>query len=262
MNQPLIEEYKLRLENFEGPFDLLYHLIEKNEMDIYDIRIGDITDQYLEYLFDMQTLNLDIASDFLLMASTLLHIKSKMLLPVISDDEEDELDPREVLVRQLLEYKKYKKASFAIKELHEAGNRYFYGLPSSEDFGETKKVYEVSPLILKEMYKGIVSRNERKKNYKTRYMEKILRHDRFTVEKKIRVVIKTLLNNAKISFFEFFKKKEAEKLDVVVSFLSILELAKERKAKLNQNRIFSDIVVEKTDKLTESDLKEYIDIYK
>lgn len=261
MNQHLFDEYRVQLENFEGPFDLLFHLIEKNEMDIYDIKISKITDQYMEVLFDMQTLDLDFASEFLVMASTLLHIKSKLLLPVIHEEEE-ELDPREALVLQLLEYRKYKKASSYIKIQHEKGNKLFYGHQSIEDFGENKKVYDVSSLILKEVYKVIVSRNERKKNYKTRYMAKILRHEKYTVEKKIRVVVKELLANVKINFYEVFKKKGTEKLDVVVSFLSILELTKEKKAKVKQKRVFSDIYVEKTDKLKEDDYREFLDIYK
>jgi len=261
MNQTLFNEYKFQLENFEGPFDLLFHLIEKNEMDIYDIKISEITDQYLEYIFDMQTMNMDFASEFLVMAATLLHIKSKSLLPSIVEEDEDELDPKEKLVLQLLEYKKYKNASFVLRQQHEIGNKYFFGEPSTEDFGKVKKVYEVSADTLKEMYKLIITRNERKKNYKTRYMEKILRHEKFTVEKKIKHVIGILLKRNKISFFESYKNGNTEKLDVVVSFLSILELAKERKAKLNQKKVFSDIIIEKTDKLVENENKEFLDIY-
>ncbi len=260
MNQQLFDEYRIRLENFEGPFDLLFHLIEKNEMDIYDIKISDITDQYMEILMDMQILDLDFASEFLVMASTLLHIKSKLLLPVIQEEEE-ELDPREALVMQLLEYRKYKKASSYIKTQHESGNKLFYGHPSTENFGESKKVYEVSPIILKEMYKVIVGRNERKRNYRTRYMAKILRHDKFTVEKKIKFVVKILLENVTVNFHNVFKKKGTESLEVVVSFLSILELAKESKAKIKQKKVFSDIIVERTDKLKETDYQEFLDIY-
>ncbi len=107
----------LKLENFQGPFDLLFHLIEKNEMDLYDIQISEITEQYLDYLFTMENLNMDIASEFLVMAATLLHIKSRMLLPTVSDDEE-EIDPREQLVLQLLEYKRCKASASLLSDIH------------------------------------------------------------------------------------------------------------------------------------------------
>jgi len=260
MNQKLFENYKLKLQNFEGPFDLLFHLIEKSEMDLYDIKISEITEQYLEFLFDMQKMDLEIASEFLVMASTLLHIKSKMLLPVIVEDEE-EIDPRERLIIQLLEYKQYKNASLELKKQHDKGKLLFYGQLSNEDFGKEQKVYDVSAIILRDMCNNILKRNERKKNYKNRYMQKILRHDKYTVEKEIRNVVKILFNNKVISFFNHFKKKKYEKLETVVSFLSILELAKEKKAKLTQKSIFLDIYIEKTDKLNEDDYNEFLDIY-
>ena len=107
--------YNLALENFEGPFDPLVHLIEKNEMDIYDIRISEITDQYLDYLLKMEQLDMDIASEFLVTASTLLHIKSRMLLPTVEDEDEEPIDPREELVMQLLEYRRCKASAAMLK---------------------------------------------------------------------------------------------------------------------------------------------------
>jgi segregation and condensation protein A len=112
-----MDKYEIQLENFEGPLDLLLHLIKKNEMDVYDIPMAEITKQYLDILDTMKTLNLDVAGEFLLMAATLLHIKSKMLLPKIVEDEleEEEEDPRAELVRRLLEYQKYKEVSLTLR---------------------------------------------------------------------------------------------------------------------------------------------------
>ncbi|NTV91127.1 MAG: segregation/condensation protein A, partial [Clostridiales bacterium] len=110
MESVLTKACTIRIQNFEGPFDLLFHLIEENKVNIYDIPINIITDQYMEYLFAMQELDMEVASEFLLMASTLLHIKSRMLLPQKKEaSPEDEIDPREELVMRLLEYRKYKE---------------------------------------------------------------------------------------------------------------------------------------------------------
>ena len=174
----------LKLGNFEGPFDLLFHLIEKNEMDLYDIRISEITEQYLEYLFAMESLDMDIASEFLVMAATLLHIKSRMLLPTVDEDEEA-VDPREQLVLQLLEYKRCKSAAAYLRELYPKGNLNFYRFKSSEDFGRTERTYKLSPATLKAMYELICERNINKQNQNARRVSNILRHEKFTVEQKV-----------------------------------------------------------------------------
>jgi len=121
MESALTKACTLKLDNFEGPFDLLFHLIEKNQVDIYDIPINTITDQYLDYLYAMQQLDLEVASEFLVMASTLLHIKSKMLLPDKKEQKEEVLDPREELVKRLIEYKRYKEFAKELKELEKSG---------------------------------------------------------------------------------------------------------------------------------------------
>jgi segregation and condensation protein A len=122
-----MDNYAIQLENFEGPLDLLLHLIKKNEMDVYDIPMAEITRQYLSILDAMKSLNLDLAGEFLLMAATLLHIKSKMLLPKIVEDEleEEEEDPRAELVRRLLEYQKYKEVSLTLESKPQLGRDLF-----------------------------------------------------------------------------------------------------------------------------------------
>lgn len=253
--------YDLKLGNFEGPFDLLFHLIEKNEMDIYDIRISEITDQYLDYLMQMEKLDMDIASEFLVTASTLLHIKSRMLLPTVEDDDEEPIDPREELVMQLLEYRRCKASASMLKENYIRNKEFLYRAVSNEDFGRTERTYMLSPAMLKEMYSGIQQRNINKKNQKARSVRNMLRHEKFTVGRKLRYLVKVLFKKDDISFFEEFRKDGEHKLDIITGFLSILELAKEKKARLKQKGIYKDIRVSKTDKLQENDFEEFLDIY-
>ena len=119
------KKYAIKIDNFEGPLDLLCHLIDKNKMDIYDIQLSEITDQYIQYLNEMEELNLEIASEFLVMASTLLYLKSKNLIPKQNDEEDDELTEEE-LIRQIIEYKKYKEITKKLKQTYLTNsNRYF-----------------------------------------------------------------------------------------------------------------------------------------
>lgn len=253
--------YGLKLNNFEGPFDLLFHLIEKNEMDIYDIRISEITDQYLDYLMKMEKLDMDIASEFLVTAATLLHIKSRMLLPTIEEDDEEPVDPREELVMQLLEYKRCKSSASMLSECFSRNSSYIFREASKENFGRSEKTYTLSPSILKEMYKNIKERNFNKKNQRAKYVGALLQHEKFTVGRKLRHLVKVLFKKRDISFFEEFKKEGQNRLEVVTGFLSILELAKEKKAILKQKVIYGDIRVSKTEKLQENDFEEFLDIY-
>ena len=116
MESALTKACTIKIQNFEGPFDLLFHLIEKNKINIYDIPINEITDQYMDYLFKMQELDMEVASEFLVMAATLLHIKSRLLLPNPRQDEKEEIDPREELVLKLVEYKRYKRFTEILKQ--------------------------------------------------------------------------------------------------------------------------------------------------
>ena len=158
MESVLTNAYRIKIQNFEGPFDLLFHLIEKNQIDIYDIPISEITEQYLEYLFDMQQLDMEIASEFLLMASTLLHIKSRMLLPKPIDESEEEIDPREELIFRLVEYKKYKEITENLKILEEnwAGAQYRY--PEIFTFEREIEIMELSPLLLANFYSELLKK--------------------------------------------------------------------------------------------------------
>ncbi len=212
---------QIRLENFSGPLDLLLHLIKNHEMDIYDIRIVEITEQYLTIIEQMQQLDLDIAGEFLLMAATLVHIKSRMLLPVIDDISEEEEDPRAELVRRLLEYQRYKDAAELFQQLPQLERDFFVGqfrLESTiEEAGEDNEVaigiYQLADAFHqllkdrpKEIFHEVVQESLSVADYIDRISEK-------------------LSNKKRIAFREMFSVKFSRS-ELIVTFLATLELVK------------------------------------
>lgn len=241
---------KIRIENFEGPFDLLFHLIEKNQMNIYDIPINDITDQYMDYLYAMNELDLEIASEFLLMAATLLHIKSKLLLPSKKEKtDEAEIDPREELILKLVEYRKYKEFSDTLRKREAKWEGAVYKLPEAIDIPRVNENYSLCPEELKNFYMAILERNRRKRNNTTAKMNTILQIEKVSLKSKIRQVLRKLMEKASFRFSEIFSIKSASKLEVVTGFLAVLELSKLKKVYINQDRQFGEIMVEKLDNI-------------
>ena len=165
------KKYELRLENFEGPLDLLCYLIDKNKMDIYKVNISDIADQYINYLKEQEELNLEIASEFLVMASTLLLIKSKGLLPKEVDDESEITE--EELIRRIIEYKQYKEISKQFKERIQIFSKRFYKLPDKIELPKQELEKEFTPNDIIEKYRLLVQKNEEKKNENAKNIEKI-----------------------------------------------------------------------------------------
>jgi len=239
-------DYKIVLETFEGPLDLLLHLIEKAKVDIYDIPISDITDQYMEYLNNMKELDLEIASDFLVMASTLLEIKSKMLLPAKNIENEDrqlemeEIDPRIELVRRLVEYKKYKKVAEELKIQEINQNKVFY--KPKEEFTYTKEDIELQNLNVDELVK-VLNTVLSKKNKKSKpiNIDEIQREE-ITLEECINRIKNELNEKGKILFSGLFDENSSRS-EIIGTFLSILELTKSKYIKLRQEKNFSDIVI-------------------
>lgn len=251
MESSLTNACQIRIENFEGPFDLLFHLIEKNKMNIYDIPINDITDQYMEYLYAMKELDLEVASEFLLMAATLLHIKSKLLLPSKKDKEEDEdteTDPREELVLKLVEYRKYKDFSAGLKIRETKWEGAFYKLPEVIDIPRVNESYSLSPESLRTFYLGIIERNRKKRTNAATNMKTIMQVEKVSLKSKIRQVLRNLMDKAYFKFSEMFSPKVATKLEVVTGFLAVLELTKLKKVSINQEKQFGEILVERLDK--------------
>lgn len=247
MESALTKACTIKIQNFEGPFDLLCHLIDKNQVNIYDIPINEITDQYMDYLFAMQQMDLEIASEFLVMAANLLHIKSKLLLPEKKDKkEEEEGDPREQLVLKLIEYKRYKEFSQILKIREKEWEDVYYKLPEVVDFEWEDVILELSPEKLKNTFKTIVERNIRKKNDTSAKMTHILQKEKVSLKGKIREIVRTLINKAFFRFSELFNLNKKTKLEVITGFMAILELSKTKKVLLEQNRQFDEITVHRT----------------
>lgn len=243
MESALTKACTIKLQNFEGPFDLLFHLLEKNQVSIYDIPINEITDQYMDYLFAMQELDLEIASEFLVMAATLLHIKSRMLLPDKREKPEDEGDPREELVLRLVEYKKYKDFSHTLKEREAEWVRVFFKLPEVMEFRREDETLELSSDTLIAVYTGLLKRNSEKINPNTGAMEKIIRHEKISLKGKMKEVLKFLLDHTFFLFSELFSAKSRSRTEVVTGFLAILELIKLNKVRVEQKRQFAELKI-------------------
>lgn len=215
--------YNIKLDIFEGPLDLLLHLIKKNEVDIYDIPIAVITEQYLEYIDIMKEMNLDFAGEFLVMAATLVHIKSRMLLPVDAEapeEEEEGFDPREELVRRLLEYQRYKEAAKDLGSRNLLGRDVFRrgsGV-DLEELEEGAGLMSVSVFDLMEALKGVLARAP-----KERAIE--LTVERFKIADKINFVMERLNAERSATFTSLFEN-DATRGEIVVTFLAILELCK------------------------------------
>lgn len=239
-------EYKIVLNAFEGPLDLLLHLIERAKVDIYDIPISEITDQYMEYLSQMNELDLGVASEFLVMASTLLEIKSKMLLPSKVDDsanqlEMEEIDPRVDLVKKLVEYKKYKKIAEELKIHEEIQNKVFYK-PREDMSDYIEEELDLEEMDLEQLADVLnnVLRKRKKKN-KTIDIDEIQR-DEITIEESIDKLKNLLESKHKIKFSQLFDDTTTRS-DIIVTFLSILELAKQKYILVRQYKNFDDIIL-------------------
>lgn len=238
--------YTIKIQNFEGPLDLLFHLIEKNKMDIYDIQIGEITDQYLEYLGQMERIDLEIASEFLVMASTLLLIKSRMLLPKPQPPDEEAEGLRDQLVNSLLEYKKYKECAAELKN-REA----YYGMM----FYKPQEVFKVLTFdiinknypseVIPEIYADICIRNIKKINPRKEIINQLIVKEKITIRSKIKEIVKFLINKTRFKFSELFIKGKDTKVDIVTSFMAVLELTKIRKLTIEQKENFGDIIIKK-----------------
>ncbi len=233
---------KFILEAFEGPLDLLLYLIKKNEIDIHDIPIAEITSQYMAYIGMMKLLNLDMAGEFLVMASTLIYIKSKVLIPREELSEEDiDVDPRRELVDQLLEYQKYKEIAMQLaqkeKERHDIFTR-----PEGEwdriAEGEDANLGDVTLYQLLDAFSNVL---DVIKGSETTLLEK----EEFSVEEKIREILDKLRKEQSFSLVSLCKDMKT-RIELVATFLALLELARLRELTLKQGEKFGDIGIEKT----------------
>ncbi len=236
--------YNVKLEVFEGPFDLLVYLIEKAQMDIYDIRISEITSQYIDYIDMMQDLNLEVVSEFLVLAATLLEIKSKMLLPVkesnlITDNEE--IDPRSLLVQKILEYKKYKNAAEVFKENHEENSKILYKV--KEDIVSSYEDHVFIDLDLDQFVQAFNIFLEKKKkifDIQKQYTE--AEKEVISIEDKIAQIKNLFKQKKKIDFYNLIHD-DCDRHEVILTFLAVLELLKQSFIKVQQHVIFGKIVI-------------------
>lgn len=232
--------------NFQGPFDLLLHLIKKNEMDIYDIKIYEITSQYLQHLGELKEMDLEITSEFIVMAATLIEIKSKMLLPKDKKvvEEEDEEDPRNELIEKLLEYKRFKIISEFLKS-NEIGLMFAKKAEiiqePERDVKDMFKDISLGQLLI--IYNELVDRFKDKMNTEN-ILEKIIPLDVYTVEDKMLSLKEILLLKEKTSF-KVIAESCLSKIEIVVTFLALLELVRLREIKVTQHGNFNEIYIER-----------------
>lgn len=240
------KKYSIKIDNFEGPLDLLCFLIDKNKMNIYDVNLTEITDQYIEFLNAMEELNLEIASEFIVMASTLLFLKSKKLLP--KQEEEEEEITEEELIRRIIEYKKFKEISKELKENYKIySNRFFKGQEEIElPKQKLEKDYESDKIP--EIYRLLVERNSVKINQNAKNIEKIALVDKYTVSEKVKEMYKVLAKQKKFIFNKLFAINKKEKQEVVTAFSGLLEMSRRNKVETSQEELFGDIVVEEKKK--------------
>lgn len=236
-------KYAIKIENFEGPLDLLCHLIDKNKMNICDINLSDITDQYIDYINAMEEMNLEVTSEFLIMASTLIYLKSKTLLP--SDTEDEKELTEEELLRRIIEYKKYKEITKVLKENYLVYSKRNFKMPDNIELPVQKLEKEYNKDIIPQLYTELMNKSKQRLNTNAKNIEKIAITDTYTVTEKVKEMFKELIRNKKFVFNKLFSVKTKNKNEVVTAFSGLLELSRRSKVITNQEITFGDITVEK-----------------
>lgn len=232
--------YRVALPTFEGPLDLLLHLIEEHELDIFDIPIAFVAAKFVEYVTLMQELNIDVASEYLVMAATLAHIKSKQLLPAVPDDQEDEqepeIDPRAELVRRLLEYQKYKHAAEQLSAAPVLGRDVFsHGVPGLEAQGPAR-IAGLSLFRLLDAFQLVLSRAKATVDHQIDF-------ERFSITDRINQLSEILRTKNRVAFLELFEE-QTTRSDIIITFLALLEMTRLRLTRLFQDDPLGPIEIE------------------
>lgn len=236
-------KYEIKVENFEGPLDLLCHLIEKNKLNIVEIKINDITDQYIDYINQMEKMNLEITSEFIIMASTLLYLKSKTLLPK-QVEEEEELTEEELLQR-IIDYKKYKEISKKLKENYEIFSKRIFKLPDIIELPKQQLEQDYNKNLIPEIYEQIINKNKNRINKNAKNIQKIAITETYTVGGTVKDMYRELIRNKKFVFNKLFSIKKHNKNEVVTAFSGLLEMSRRNKVSTHQEELFGDITVTK-----------------
>lgn len=230
--------YKIKLQLFEGPLDLLLYLVKKDHLNIYDIPVSEVTDQYLAYIELMKSLDLNIAGEFLVMAATLLQIKSKMLLPAVeSEQQEEQADPREELVKQLLEYERFKEIAQELRQ-REISQQDIYKRPKAAEKdipAEAPAYFEASIFDLITAFSKALEETPKELFYD-------VIKDEFTIEQKIHDILHLLIMRTSVKISELFAKTK-NKLEIIVTFLAVLELIRLKEILAVQREVFGEIEV-------------------
>jgi segregation and condensation protein A len=239
-------DYKVKLEVFEGPLDLLLYLIKRDEVDIYDISIERIAKQYLEYMEAFQVLNIDLAGEFIVMAANLLYIKSRTLLPKdqqMPEEDADEDDPRWELIRQLIEYKKFKEAAFELRTREALQEKLFPRFPSNPDLMPAGDllVDEVGIFDLISAFQKVLKRLESRRRQES--LREIF-EENFTVADKIEFLLRVIDDGIPVRFEECFTEA-AGRAEIVVTFLAMLELIRLKQLRVRQENHFGEIWIER-----------------
>ena len=239
----------IRIREFEGPLDLLYSLIEKNDIDIFDIPITEITEQYMEYLEQMKRLDMEIASEFIVMAATLVHIKSRIMLPSRKDAAEgsSEDDPREELVISLLRYKRCKMLAGELKTRNEQYRDCVYRLPSTAKEMDVEIVYPPQEFVPEEFSRAVENvckRNEVRFADISSKITHILKRDKLSVRERMKSVWIRISGRGKMFFHELFDDGKSDRTDRIVSFLAVLELLRNNRIDATQKKPFDVILIE------------------
>ena len=242
---------EVKLEVFEGPLDLLLHLIEKNKVDIYDIPIAEIAEQYMEYLHEMEKADMNVMSEFVVMAATLIDIKCRMLLPKEENKDGEEEDPRAEVVQKLLEYKMYKYMAFELKDRYvDAGKSLYKQATLPKEVTEYREPLDYDELLrdlnlrkLTEIYNSCLKRiDDRVDPVRSKFGN--ITKDEVSLEDKQLHIIEYLNEHALCSFRDLLLEQHT-RLDVIVSFLVVLELMKIGQIIIRQENIFDDILIER-----------------
>ena len=231
-------EYAVKIDSFEGPLDLLLHLIKESKVDIWDIKIVDITDQYLNYIKSMESLNLNIASEYLVMAAELIEMKSSILLPKpkIEEDEYEE-DPRDLLIQRLLEYRQYKEVTVNFKELEEERKQVYTKMAENLKNYQGKENHSITDIdldVLMEAFKKFLERKEDERPIKTTVTTK-----EYSVKQRSREIRSLLKSKKNVKFEELFEIRKKDY--IVVTFLSILSMCKRQELEITQPGNFDEI---------------------
>ncbi|MCI5823005.1 MAG: segregation/condensation protein A [Lachnospiraceae bacterium] len=243
-------QLEFKLQVFEGPLDLLLHLLEKNKVSIYDIPIVEITNQYMEYIRQMQQNDLNVMSEFMVMAATLLDIKSKMLLPAQETEDEEAEDPRAELVQQLLEYKLYKSMAFELKDRQVDASHVFYKEPTipaevaayQPPIDTKELVADLSLNQLNDIFKSVLKRQKDKIDpIRSKFGE--IKKEEVSLEDKMGYLTEYATSHRFFSFRQLLEK-QSSRLEIIVTFLAVLELMKSGTIYISQEKTFDDIKIE------------------